>query len=128
VVPNIKGVQNLSIFEVAKELERLSAQAREGKVSKVDLEGGTITLSNVGAIGGTYTSPILMPGEALIGAMGSVAKVPAYNESGEVVPTHLMRMSWSGDHRLLAGAQLARFSNTFKDLLSSPSKMLLNLR
>jgi 2-oxoisovalerate dehydrogenase E2 component (dihydrolipoyl transacylase) len=128
VVPNIKGLQNLSVLEVAAELARLSEAARNNSLKPADLEGGTITLSNVGAIGGTYTSPILMPGEACIGAMGAIERIPRYDAEGNLAPTMVMRMSWSGDHRLLAGATLARFSNRFKALLSDPSLMLLALR
>lgn len=66
VVPNIKNVQNLSLLEIAQEISRLSELAKAAKLSAEDLSGGTITLSNIGAIGGTYAAPILMPRESVI--------------------------------------------------------------
>jgi len=128
VVPNIKHVEALSIMQIAQELQRLSELARANKLPQEDLAGGTITLSNIGAIGGTYMSPILVPGEAVIGAMGAMQKVPKYAADGSLQPHVVMNMSWAADHRLLAGATVARFSNRFKTLLEDPALMLVALR
>jgi hypothetical protein len=64
------------------------------KLPQDDLTGGSITLSNIGAIGGTYMSPILVPGEAVIGAMGAMQKVPKYAADGSLQPHVVMTMSW----------------------------------
>jgi len=128
VVPNIKNVERLSIVQIAGELARLSELARANKLAQADLTGGTITLSNIGAIGGTYMSPILVPGEAAIGAMGAMQKVPKYAADGSLQPHMVMKMSWAADHRLLAGATVARFSNRFKALIQDPALMLVALR
>jgi len=127
VVPNIKHVQQKSIKDIARDLQALASKARENRLTTEELSGGTLTLSNIGAIGGTYTSPILMPGEACIGAIGAIETIPRYDAAGTVVPVRVMRVSWSADHRLLAGATVARFSNRFKALLKDPSRMLLSL-
>jgi len=127
VVPNIKNVQDLSIVQIAKELSRLTELARANKLGKEDLAGGTITLSNIGTIGGTYTSPILNPGEAVIGAIGKIEK-QLYKQDGELKERTIIRISWAADHRILAGASIARFSNRFKEILREPSVMLLTLR
>jgi 2-oxoisovalerate dehydrogenase E2 component (dihydrolipoyl transacylase) len=63
VVPNIKNVQDLTIFEIAVELNRLIKAANDQKLSKADITGGTITLSNIGIIGGTYTKPVILSPE-----------------------------------------------------------------
>jgi len=128
VVPNIKHVERLSIVQIAQELARLSELARANKLAQADLAGGTITLSNIGAIGGTYMSPILVPGEAAIGAMGAMQKVPKYAADGSLQACMVMKMSWAADHRLLAGATVARFSNRFKALIQDPALMLVALR
>lgn len=127
VVPNIKDVQERSIFSIAQEMQRLVELGRNGKLTKSDLVEGTFSLSNIGAIGGTYMRPIAPPPEVAIGALGKVMKVPRYDAAGEVVPTHIMNVSWSGDHRVLDGATVARFSNLFKSYVESPEQMILDL-
>jgi len=76
VVPNVKNVQALSLLQIASELTRLTDLARGGTVPPSDLTGGTFSLSNIGAIGGTYASPIVLPGELAIGALGRLRVVP----------------------------------------------------
>ena len=99
MAPNIKRVETLSITEIARELARLAELARGNKLPPQDLAGGSITLSNIGAIGGTYMSPVLVPGEAVIGAIGAVQKVPRYAPDGSLQPQMVMQVSWAADHR-----------------------------
>lgn len=82
VVPNIKGVQNLTILQVAHELDRLKQAAATSKLQASDLTGGTITLSNIGTIGGTYALPLVSPPEIAICALGRMRRVwkPAHPE------------------------------------------------
>lgn len=128
LVPNIKGVQNLSVFEIAAELTRLQQVGLAGKLTGQDLSGGTFSLSNIGSIGGTYASPVILPPEVAIGALGKVRKLPRFNSAGEVYPAHIMNVSWSADHRLLDGATVARFSNLWKNYLENPAKLILDLK
>ena len=128
LVPNIKAVQNLSVFEIAAELTRLHQVGLAGKLSSQDLTGGTFSLSNIGSIGGTYASPVILPPEVAIGALGKLRKLPRYNSKGEVYPATIMNVSWSADHRLLDGATVARFSNLWKDYLENPGNMVLDLK
>merc|ERR1711973_218206 len=88
LVPNIKSVQQLSVFEIASELIRLHHVGLAGKLSTKDLTGGTFSLSNIGSIGGTYASPVILPPEVAIGAIGKLRVLPRYNENGEVYPAH----------------------------------------
>jgi 2-oxoisovalerate dehydrogenase E2 component (dihydrolipoyl transacylase) len=76
VVPNVKNVQVLSLLQIASELTRLTGLARGGAVPPADLTGGTFSLSNIGAIGGTYASPVVLPGELAIGALGRLRVLP----------------------------------------------------
>lgn len=127
LVPNIKNVQNKSILEIAKELSRLQQLGTQGKLGAEDLKGGTITLSNIGTIGGTYARPLLTPPEVCIGALGKMRKIPVFH-GDKVVPAHVMYVSWSGDHRIVDGATMARFSNAWKDYLEIPEGMMLAMK
>lgn len=128
LVPNIKGVQQLSVFEIAVELSRLQNLGLAGKLSTQDLSGGTFSLSNIGSIGGTYAKPVILPPEVAIGALGKIYTVPRYSPSGDIRPAQVMNVSWSADHRCIDGATMARFSNMWKGYLESPASMLLDMK
>ena len=125
LVPNIKGCQNKSIVQIAQELTKLTDAAREGRVSPAELKGGTITISNIGAIGGTVATPIINKPEVAIVALGKTQLLPRFNAKGEVEGRSLMQISWSGDHRVIDGGTIARFTNLWKSYLEQPSSMLL---
>ena len=127
IVPNVKQVERLSIMAIARELERLTSAAREGRVNQEDLRGGTISISNIGALGGTYASPIISKPEVAIVALGRMQRLPRFDADGVVVARNVMHISWSGDHRIIDGGTMARFSNLWKDYLQSPSAMMLHL-
>ena len=127
LVPNVKGCQSKSIVDIARELSRLTESAREGRVSPADLKGGTITISNIGAIGGTVATPIINKPEVAIVALGKVQNLPRFNARGEVEARQLMQISWSGDHRIIDGGTIARFTNLWKQYLEQPSSMLVNM-
>lgn len=124
MVPNIKGVQNMSLLEVAEEVNRLTASAREGKVAQADMKGGTITISNIGVVGGTVTTPIINKPEAAIVALGKVQTLPRFSEDGSVVGRDMMTASWSGDHRIIDGATIANFNKRWQQFLEEPMQML----
>jgi len=127
IVPNVKRVETLSILAIAREMERLTNNAREGRVKQEDLQGGTISISNIGALGGTYASPIISKPEVAIVALGRTQQVPRFDDQGQVMARSIMNISWSGDHRIIDGGTMARFSNLWKEYLQSPSAMLLHL-
>lgn len=128
LVPNIKNIESRSILDIAIELNRLQKLGKENKLGKTDLTGGTFTLSNIGAIGGTVASPILFVPQVAIGALGRSMSLPRFDEDGNVVKRDILTVSWSADHRVIDGATLARFSNRFKQLLERPGLMLLHLK
>ena len=128
LVPNIKKVQDRSVFEIASELNRLHELGLAGKLGGEDLNGGTFALSNIGSIGGTYAKPVILPPQVAIGALGKVQTLPRFDSDGNVVKAQLINVSWSADHRVLDGATVARFSNLMKDYIENPAKMVLDLR
>ncbi len=127
LVPNIKQVQSKSILELANDIMRLTNDARNGRVATDDLKGGTITISNIGAIGGTVATPIINKPEVAIVALGKLQKLPRFNEQGEVEARSIMQVSWSGDHRVIDGGTIARFCNLWKSFLEKPSNMLVHM-
>ncbi len=127
MVPNVKGVEHLSLLEIADEVARLTESAREGRVKQEDLKGGTITISNIGTLGGTYAAPIINAPEVAIVALGRTQKLPRFDGNGQVVERSIMTISWAGDHRIIDGGTIARFSNRWKGYLESPQSMLLHL-
>jgi len=128
VVPNIKDCQTKSVIEIAKDLDGLIDRVRNSRTTKEDITGGTFTLSNIGAIGGTVCRPIVFVPEVMIGALGKTQKTPAFNAKGEVVAKSMMHVAWSADHRLIDGATVARFSNRWKDYIERPEEMVLFLK
>ncbi|RUO78916.1 dihydrolipoamide acetyltransferase [Idiomarina tyrosinivorans] len=127
LVPNVKQVNQRSILGVAEEVNRLTQAAREGKVSQQDMKGGTITISNIGVIGGTVATPIINKPEAAIVALGKVQELPRFDADGNVVSRKIMTVSWSGDHRIIDGGTIARFNRRWQEFLEDPSSMLVNM-
>lgn len=128
IVPNIKDVANRSIMDIAAEIARLSALGKEGKLGPADLSGGTITVSNIGNIGGTYVAPVVVPTEVAILGVGRTRAVPVFDEKGDVARGEMVNFSWSADHRVIDGATMARMGNRVRELIEAPELMLLELR
>ncbi|QFU01564.1 Dihydrolipoyllysine-residue acetyltransferase component of pyruvate dehydrogenase complex [Halomonas sp. THAF5a] len=127
MVPNVKGVERLSLLEIAGEIQRLTAEAREGRVASADLQEGTISISNIGALGGTYAAPIINAPEVAIVAIGKTQWLPRFDADDNVVKRAIMTVTWAGDHRLIDGGTIARFCNAWKSYLEAPETMLLHL-
>lgn len=127
LVPNVKGVEQLTLFEIAKEVGRLTQAARDGRVDQADLKGGTISISNIGALGGTYAAPIINAPEAAIVAIGKTQWLPRFDEHGAVQRRAILTVTWAGDHRFIDGGTIARFCNAWKGFLEAPESMLLHL-
>lgn len=127
MVPNVKNVERLTLLEIAQEVGRLTTSAREGRVDQADLKGGTISISNIGALGGTYAAPIINAPEAAIVAIGKTQWLPRFDEQGAVQRRAIMTITWAGDHRFIDGGTIARFCNAWKGFLEAPETMLLHL-
>jgi len=127
LVPNVKDVQQRSIVEIAREIGRLTEAARSGIINPADLKGGTVTISNIGAIGGISAAPIINKPEVAIVALGKIQGLPRFDGNGELVKRQIMTVSWSGDHRVIDGATIARFNNHWKAYLETPETMMANM-
>jgi 2-oxoisovalerate dehydrogenase E2 component (dihydrolipoyl transacylase) len=127
MVPNIKGVQNLSLMQIAKEVNRLVDAARLGRLASDDLKGGTISISNIGVLGGTVSTPVINKPEVAIVALGKTQRLPRFDEHDQVQAVNVMQISWSGDHRVIDGATMVRFNNVWKSYLENPLLMLADL-
>jgi pyruvate dehydrogenase E2 component (dihydrolipoamide acetyltransferase) len=110
VVPVVRDADAKSVVELAREIERLSAAAREGTLAPGDLSGGTFTISSVGSIGGLFSYPIINVPEAAILAAHKIVTRPVVRD-GEVVPRDMMYLSLSFDHRIVDGGEATRFLN-----------------
>ncbi|OGE48197.1 hypothetical protein PENARI_c031G12348 [Penicillium arizonense] len=128
IVPNIKDVASRSIFDIAAEIARLSDLGKSGKLTPADLSGGTITVSNIGNIGGTYVAPVIVPTEVAILGVGRLRAVPVFDDAGQVTSGDMVNFSWSADHRVIDGATMARMGNRVRELVESPELMLLKMR
>ena len=125
LVPNIKDVSSLSILEISQQLKYLQELAQASKLTAADLTGGTITVSNIGSIGGTYVSPIIVQSEVAILGIGKARTIPAFNDRGDVVRKTVGNFSWSADHRVVDGATMARMGERVKELVEEPSLMVI---
>lgn len=126
VVPSLRNADKLSIPDIARELSTIASNARENNFSVNDLRGSTFTISNLGAIGGTYSTPIINVPEAAILLLGRTRKLPTVI-GDEIKPRLMMPLSISYDHRLIDGAMAARFLNDVIGYLKAPSRLLLAL-
>jgi 2-oxoisovalerate dehydrogenase E2 component (dihydrolipoyl transacylase) len=128
VVPVIKDVGSRNILSIAQELVRLQGLAVQGKLSPSDLSGGTITVSNIGNIGGTYLSPVIVEREVAILGIGRMRTVPAFDQQDRVVKKQVSNFSWSADHRVVDGATMARAAEVVRRVVEEPDVMVMHLR
>ena len=124
VVPAMRNADRLSIPDIAKQLASMAEKVRNNDFSLDDLKGGTFTISNLGAIGGTYSTPIINVPENSIILIGKSRKLPVVR-GDQIVPRLIMPLSISYDHRLVDGAAAARFLNDVIGYLEAPSRLLL---
>jgi pyruvate/2-oxoglutarate dehydrogenase complex dihydrolipoamide acyltransferase (E2) component len=127
VVPNMRNADQQSIPALAKGLSVMAENVRSNNFGIDDLRGGTFTISNLGAIGGTYSTPIINVPETAILLVGRSRKMPVVVENDEVAVRLMMPLSLSYDHRLIDGGAAARFLKEVIGYLEAPSRILLAL-
>jgi pyruvate dehydrogenase E2 component (dihydrolipoamide acetyltransferase) len=115
----------MSIPRIAQTLAQVVEQARKAQFTLNDLKGGTFTISNLGAIGGTYSTPIINLPEAAILLLGRSRKLPVVVEGDKIETRLMMPLSLSYDHRIVDGATAARFLNEVINYLKVPGRLLL---
>ncbi|GAA3707926.1 hypothetical protein GCM10022377_22210 [Zhihengliuella alba] len=123
LVPNIKDAQDLSLKELAVALNGLATTARAGKTAPADMQGGTMTVTNIGALGIDTGTPIINPGEVAIVAFGTVRQKP-WVVSGEIIPRWITTLGGSFDHRVVDGDLSARFMADVAAIMEEPALLL----
>ena len=122
LVPVIRDIDKKSIFQLADELNEMAHRARDKKTSLDELQGGSITLTNLGGIGGTYFTPIVNWPEVAILGTSRGAWEPVF-ENGQFIPRFKLPLSLSYDHRLIDGAEGARFLRWISEAIEQPFMM-----
>ena len=126
IVPVIRDVDRKPLLELARELGALAQRVREGKASLDDLRGGTFTITNIGALGGTGAIPIInYPEVAILGV--ARGREEAIVRDGQIVPRLMLPLTLTFDHRIADGADGARFAAHIVRLLEHPDQLLLEL-
>ncbi|QDV27425.1 2-oxo acid dehydrogenase subunit E2 [Aureliella helgolandensis] len=125
VVPNIRHADSLSIAEIARALADMAGRVRDGDFGVNELRGGTFTISNLGAIGGTYSTPIVNVPEVAILLVGRSRKMPIVMKDDSIEARLMMPFSLSYDHRMVDGGAAARFLNSVINYMENPSRLLL---
>lgn len=125
VVPVLRDVDKKSVHEIGKEMTEVAERARNGKLTPDDMKGGTFTISNLGGIGGTAFTPIVNWPEVAILGLSRSRMIPVWKD-GQFVPRLSMPLSLSYDHRVIDGADAARFTRRLAELLENPMVMLLH--
>ncbi|MCW2133738.1 dihydrolipoamide acetyltransferase family protein [Arthrobacter sp. VKM Ac-2550] len=123
MVPNIKDAQDLSLKELAIALNELATKARAGKTQPAEMQGGTLTITNVGALGIDTGTPIINPGEVAIVAFGTIKQKP-WVLDGEVIPRWITTLGGSFDHRVVDGDLSARFMADVAAIMEEPALLL----
>jgi len=124
VVPVIRDVDKKGIYALARELTETSAKAREGKLLPGDMQGGCFTISSLGGIGGTAFTPIVnVPEVAILGVSRAEVK-PVWN-GNDFTPRRILPLSLTYDHRVIDGAEAARFTGLLRELLEDIRSLLL---
>jgi len=124
VVPVVRNVDQKGLFELAAELGEVSLRARDGKLSPTDMQGGCFTISSLGGIGGTYFTPIVNAPEVAILGVSRSKMQPIYVD-GEFEPRLILPLGLSYDHRVIDGAQAARFTTFLSQVISDIRRILL---
>ena len=127
VVPVMRNADAMGIPEITRALAEMAGKVRGGNFAISDLRGGTFTISNLGAIGGQYSTPIVNIPEVAILLVGRSRKMPVVMPDDSIKPRLTMPLSLSYDHRLVDGATAARFLNDVIGYLEAPSRLLLAL-
>lgn len=126
-VPVMRNTDRMGVPEITRQLAEVAGKVRGGQFAVSDLRGGTFTISNLGAIGGQYSTPVVNIPEVAILLVGRSRKVPVVMPDDSIRPRLMMPLSLSYDHRLVDGATAGRFLNDVIGYLQAPSRLLLAL-
>jgi pyruvate dehydrogenase E2 component (dihydrolipoamide acetyltransferase)/2-oxoisovalerate dehydrogenase E2 component (dihydrolipoyl transacylase) len=125
IVPVVRDADQKDLVQIAREIERLTDEARTGKPRLDEIRGGTFTITSIGGLGGLISTPILNHPEVGILGVGKFIKRPVYDAAGNIKPADLVYLSFTFDHRVLDGAVGAVFANAVIQRLQTPAALLL---
>jgi pyruvate dehydrogenase E2 component (dihydrolipoamide acetyltransferase)/2-oxoisovalerate dehydrogenase E2 component (dihydrolipoyl transacylase) len=125
IVPVIHDADRKDLAQIAREIDRLSREARTGKLQREDLRGGTFTITSIGGIGGLFSTPVINHPEVAILGIGKVVKRPVFDAAGQVRAADMIYLSLSFDHRVVDGALGAAFGNAICRRLQKPATLLM---
>ena len=123
--PNIKNADSKSMFEIAKEITENTQAAFDNKLSPESMAGRTISISNIGSIGGGWFTPVINQPDVAILGVGRIDKEPYVNEDGEIVVGRMMKLSLTYDHRLIDGGLAQHALNYMNKLLHDPELLMM---
>jgi len=124
VVPTVFDADQKSLGQIGRDARRLAARVRDGSITPPELAGGTFTVSNLGMFGMTAITPVINAGQAAILGVGAIRQVLARGRDGDLVDRHLLTLRLSCDHRILYGADAARFLGDVREGLEQPLRLL----
>ncbi|EOT43199.1 dihydrolipoyllysine-residue acetyltransferase [Enterococcus dispar] len=124
-VPNVKNADQKGMFTIADEINNKAQLAHDGKLAADDMRNGTITISNIGSVGGGFFTPVINYPEVAILGVGTISQQPVVSAEGEIVVGRVMKLSLSFDHRIVDGATAQKAMNNIKRLLANPELMLM---
>lgn len=126
LVPVIKDADRKTILQMSKEIVELAGKARDGKLALEDMRGASMTVTNIGSIGGNYATPIINHPEVVILGMYKITDKPHWN-GNSFVPVKSMNFTVTADHRLIDGAVAANFLKAFINRIENPSVLMLDM-
>ena len=113
------------MFDIADSITDLAGKAHEGKLTAGEMNGGSITISNLGSAGGKWFTPIINYPEVAILGFGGIVQEPIVNAEGELAVGRMLKLSLSYDHRIIDGATAQKAMNEFKRLIANPALLLM---
>ncbi len=125
MVPVLHDADKKDLMSIAREVERLSSDARHGRTKLEELRGGTFAITSIGSIGGLFSTPVIPHPQVGILGIGKIVKRPVYDDAGNIKPADMIYLSFSFDHRVLDGAVGAAFGNSVKRRLENPIGLLV---
>ena len=125
MVPVLRHAEAMDVWQIAAEIARLSAAAKDGKAKREELTGSSITITSLGAIGGVVTTPLINVPETAIIGVNKMVERPVFDGAGRVVPRLFMNLSSSFDHRIVDGYDAAQLIQKIRALLESPARLFM---
>ncbi|MCJ7713205.1 2-oxo acid dehydrogenase subunit E2 [Candidatus Bathyarchaeota archaeon] len=126
IVPVIHHSEEMSFWQLTKEIDSLIKKARKGMLTPEYIGGGTITISNAGSFGSILSTPIVLSNQSAILWMGKVTKRPVVDENDQIKIRKMMNLCISYDHRIVDGSQVAQFLKEISFRLENPGGLLIN--